>query len=88
MTAKPTPMVDVLQRLLGIFSIEQLIVIAEQAEAIRENGFGDLVVTFEKGEPKFWRRELEGWLPRKEKYATDSESRYKPGKGRHEESSE
>jgi len=51
---KPTPRVDVLERLQNIFTVEQLNCIAQACEQVRDQtGYGRVTIHFNNAHPKF-----------------------------------
>ena len=50
---KKTPRVDVLERLLNVFTQEQLEKFAERCEQVQAGGFGSVDVQFQQGHPRF-----------------------------------
>ena len=48
-----TPKVDALELLLAVFTAEQLILLARRCQAMSAQGFGEVVVVFNNGHPRF-----------------------------------
>lgn len=47
------PMVDALSMLLSLFSSIMLLILAEKCKEIADRGYGEVVIEFRRGKPKF-----------------------------------
>lgn len=62
-----TPKVDVLKKLLAVFTLEQLAIIAERCEQVKAGGYGAVEIQFQAGHPRFITPGQREELPRPEK---------------------
>lgn len=52
MSSHPTPKVDALERLLKIFTVEQIAAMLDELERVKEHGFGEVAIGFNHHKPQ------------------------------------
>lgn len=67
----PTPKIDLLERALKVFTVEQLEMLLNDLEAVQQHGYGGVLIVFDNHHPQKFEPALSKLFPKPKTYQAE-----------------